>query len=161
MNDSYGLPASVRGGLGDDWFALTGRLVIVTSLVEYQVLKLCASITQTDMKIIGTQHFGKVHKTCQSAVQALATDNKKVLNDWLDEVQLVRAYRHDIVHSHWPHETFGWRSPMSTKDEIRLGDDGLIKVRTDLNELRSMVGRAAQIVQRGNEMAARAQLIIL
>lgn len=157
MTDPYGLPESVRGDLSDDWFALTGRLVIVTALVELKIFNLCAAVTGDDAKALGVKTLSDVLKRCRVGLRSVNSKDRRVIEDWLIEANVVRTYRHDIVHSHWPEETFGWRPPMSSKEDPRVGDDGLIVVRTNLEELRYMVSRASQVVERGNEMAARSQ----
>jgi len=158
VTDQYGLTARVRGDLSDEWFALTGRLVHVTALVEEQVLVLCSVLSGRQLIDVQRERVTEAISRCRSTMTTLPADDQSVIASWIDGVSTLRSYRHDIVHGLWPNETFSHRSPMSKHGGTESGSDGrVVVVQHSVERLQEEVLRGVALVVRGNEMAARAQ----
>ena len=158
MTDAYGLTDSVRGDLSEDWFALVGRLVHVTALVEEQVLVVCSVVTGRQLVEVQRAQVRDAVSSCRSEMPSFQNGDRDAITSWLHGVESLRSYRHDIVHGLWPNETFSHRSPMSKRATGGLSASGRILVEDhSVSRLRAEVLSGVALATRGNEMAARAQ----
>jgi hypothetical protein len=157
--DPYGIPGNYFGGVGDGFYGVVGRIVMLASLVELQLFHLLCTL---DAKPQAQDRYaGKPAKQMIDWCRELLADERDLHDAGtavLDRVGSALDRRNDVVHSSWPHPTleraYGWRpAPLRLRS-----NDGqwTAEVETSEGKLRKMISELVQLV---DELAAFRQRI--
>jgi hypothetical protein len=114
MPDRYGIPDNMFGSVPEDFYALVGRVALVSTMVEDRVLGLLWALDDQDQPtyagLPASQLSEEVTKRLDALEPALGLEIRRLLS----RVSAALDRRHALVHSLWPnpqeHRAQGWRS---------------------------------------------------
>lgn len=143
--DQFGVPTFIFGAHGEDFFALLGRAIAVSAVVERDLRtlarKLIAPIEETTQKFAISKLIESARKNL-TPVECL--EDREVVSEFLDKAGSLFLRRNEYAHSLWPAgslefgtQIVGWKSE-PWKSELDLGDD-LRVLRDDVKQLVGLV----------------------
>ena len=119
MKDNFGVPDSMFGPVPEDFYAVVGRIVLVTTMVEDRTLVLLWALddaTQDTHAGRSASHIRRevATRTTRHAAVLGGDDLVSHLSKVLADLNIASARRNALVHSLWPNPTEelaqGWRS---------------------------------------------------
>ena len=113
VSDAYGIPDNMFGEVPEEFFAMIGRIVMVTSFLELRVLDLLTELEQTPQDVHAGKSGTDLIKGCRRRLGDYDPAFAAAAGAVLDRVRVALDQRNAVVHSIWPapgvDSAYGWR----------------------------------------------------
>ncbi len=151
-SDRFGVPHSILGQHPDDFYGVIGRVACLSALLEYQVLTVYQTMTnskQDQHRRLSASQL--IEAARQESERIEDKGDRQVLSDYLRDVEAALQQRNDYIHSLWPAQQsmnlFGWR-PSRAKDDAFDPLKPNETVETTLEELATFILSLVDLIDR-------------
>ncbi len=149
--DAFGVPANMLGSVPEEFYAVVGRVVMVSAIVELRLWDLAQVLDRTKPQ---HEYAGKsAQQMINCCGELLAVPEFADLRDegtaLLRRIQTAFKDRNTVVHSAWPSPTletaFAWR-PVTANKRLRSDPDFTLHLDTDEAWFRDLILRLVRLV---------------
>lgn len=111
--DRWGVPTNMFGPVGEDFYGLTGRIVLVSALLEQRLQDLYVAVARVPQGQMAGESGSSLIKALRRHLDGLPANRQEHASAVLSAAGAALARRHEVVHSLWPHTDAapvrGWR----------------------------------------------------
>lgn len=159
--DRFGIPDSIFGIHGDDFYGGIGRVAVLSALIEHQAL----GILQTMTSSLQSEHSRLpanqlIDKACKTLNSINDCESRTVLLSYFNDIEAALRRRNDYIHSLWPAKPegrlYGWRAGRRKNVPTEWQYEAL---ETNMNELEELISTLVELVKRRNSVHPAALIL--
>lgn len=114
VTDRYGIPENMFGEVPEDFYALVGRIALVSTLVEDRLLGILWALDDQPQPTHAGHSASRIKELVEARLHKVSSPVADRIQSLLDRISKALERRHALVHSLWPnpteHQAEGWRS---------------------------------------------------
>jgi len=113
-SDRWGIPAQMFGAVGDDFYGIVGRIVLVAALLEDRLHVLFCALANAPQDRLAGDAGTRLIRECRERLDNFPGERRDEVTAPLTGAETALLRRHEVIHSLWPFtgqsEVRGWRN---------------------------------------------------